>query len=619
MLTIGKLTPGRADYYCEQLPGGADEYYTTSGEEPGVWLGAAADRLGLVGRVDPEQFRRLLDATHPATGRPLGVPATTGRRLAGLDLCLSAPKSVSVAWALAPPGTAAEIAAAHDRAVAATVGALEAEAVRARRGAGGQRSVETDGVAAAAFAHRSSRAGDPQLHTHLVVANVTPDRTGRWSAIDGTRVYRWAKTLGYLYQAELRHQLTERLGVDWGPVHHGAADLAGVDPAAIESFSKRTAQINAALAAPAATVGWAAAKTATLTTRAPKDTVADLDTLRDRWRREAGLIGIDHTTIAGLTGRAVTVVPDPGRLRQRLLARDGLTAKRSSFDRRDILQALAAAHPRGATHRELRSQADGLTAAGEVVELHSADSRLGPRYSTTDLLATEERLVTGAARRRHASVGVAGPTHLAAALAARPTLSDEQQAMVTSLVTSGAGVEVVIGRAGTGKTYALEAARAAWEASGQRVIGAALAARAAAELQSGAGIASTTIDRLLGDLDRPGPLSGLPPKTVVVVDEAGMAGTRKLGRLLDHAARAEAKVVLVGDHRQLPEIEAGGALAALSAVAPTSELTAYSRPAASTRSGLSRPWRSIWRRPRWLRSSTSLRRSAYMTAVSPCE
>ena len=107
--------------------------------------------------------------------------------------------------------------------------------------------------------------------------------------------------------------------------------------------------------------------------------------------------------------------------------------------------------------------------------------------------------------------------------------------MVSALAFSGAAVQVMVGRAGADKTYALDAARSAWQASGHHVVGAALAARAAAELQAGAGIPSTTLDRLLADLDQPGPLSGLAPNTVVVLDEAGLVGTRKLARLLEHA------------------------------------------------------------------------------------
>ncbi len=175
----------------------------------------------------------------------------------------------------------------------------------------------------------------------------------------------------------------------------------------------------------------------------------------------------------------------------------------------------------------------------------------------------EYGLLDRAGRRQNAAAAVVEPDTRGEALAARPSLSGEQQSMITALTGSGHGVEVVIGRAGAGKTYALDAARDTWERAGYRVIGTALAARAAAELQAGSGIASTTLDRLLADLDRPGPLSGLAPRSVVVVDEAGMVGTRKLDRLLAHAEAARAKVVLVGDPRQLPEIEAGGTLAAL--------------------------------------------------------
>ena len=138
--------------------------------------------------------------------------------------------------------------------------------------------------------------------------------------------------------------------------------------------------------------------------------------------------------------------------------------------------------------------------------------------------------------------------------------------MVRTICGSGDGIEVVEGAAGAGKTFALAAARQAWEASGYRVIGCALAARAARQLQDDAGIPAATINRLLGDLadhDRP----GVDSSTIIVVDEAAMVGTRKLARLLGYAEAAQAKVVLVGDPCQLPEIDAGGAFRGL-ATAP---------------------------------------------------
>ena len=178
------------------------------------------------------------------------------------------------------------------------------------------------------------------------------------------------------------------------------------------------------------------------------------------------------------------------------------------------------------------------------------------RYSTPELLALERRLVNAAVSRRHADVAIVPSDVLNAAITRRPSLSTEQAAMVRRLTTSGRGVEIVVGKAGAGKTFALDAARDAWQTSGIRVVGAALAARAAAELHAGAGIDSYTIDALLADFDREH--GGLVRGSVLVVDEAGMVGTRKLSRLLDRASKADAKVVLVGDHRQLPEIDTGG-------------------------------------------------------------
>ncbi len=177
-------------------------------------------------------------------------------------------------------------------------------------------------------------------------------------------------------------------------------------------------------------------------------------------------------------------------------------------------------------------------------------------------MTLETRLIRRAVANPETPLGVVAEDTALAALAARPGLAREQTEMVATLTTSGRRIDVVIAPAGAGKTFALDAARDAWQRSGHRVIGAALSARAAAELESTAGIPSDTITRLLIDLHNPAH-GGLPERSVVVIDEAGMVGTRLLARLLDHAHTADAKVVLVGDPRQLPEIDAGGLLRGL--------------------------------------------------------
>jgi hypothetical protein len=186
----------------------------------------------------------------------------------------------------------------------------------------------------------------------------------------------------------------------------------------------------------------------------------------------------------------------------------------------------------------------------------------GTRFSTQELFALETRLVERAVNQPDAGLGVAGEDDVLDALAARPSLSDEQVELVVALTTSRRPVDVLIAAAGTGKTFSLDAARDAWQRSGHHVIGTSLAARAAAELEATAGIPSHTIASLLIALDDR-EHGNLRAGTVLIVDEAGMVGTRQLARILDHAAAAHTKVVLVGDPGQLPEIDAGGLLRGL--------------------------------------------------------
>lgn len=156
----------------------------------------------------------------------------------GYDLTFSAPKSVSILYAVGGREVRSAVRESHDRAVRDGLAYLEREACVARRGAGGHRRLLGEGFVAAAYRHVASRARDPQVHTHIVVANVV-EAEGRWSRLDGASLFRHGKTAGYLYQASLRRLLTERLGVAWGPVENGHADIAGVSPSVLDEFSRR--------------------------------------------------------------------------------------------------------------------------------------------------------------------------------------------------------------------------------------------------------------------------------------------------------------------------------------------------------------------------------------------
>lgn len=213
VLSIGKLagSPEAGRYYTDAVARGREDYYQGSGEAPGAWTGGGAQLLGLVGRVDDETFASVLAGAAP-NGSEVRLREAQGKHdVAGFDLTFSAPKSVSVLLGLSDSGTAGVVRDAHDQAVAAALGYLEREATFARRGKGGRRFVRGDGLVVARFRHRTSRAGDPQLHTHAVVANTTRAE-GRWSTLDSRSIYRHAKTAGYLYHAALRDQLTQELG-----------------------------------------------------------------------------------------------------------------------------------------------------------------------------------------------------------------------------------------------------------------------------------------------------------------------------------------------------------------------------------------------------------------------
>jgi conjugative relaxase-like TrwC/TraI family protein len=185
----------------------------------------------------------LMDGPHPATGERL--KRVGGRsKVAAFDLTFSAPKSVSVLFAIGESALAGALVAAHESAVDAALGYLEREACWVRRGRGGVRREVGEGFVAAAYRHRMSRAEDPQLHTHVVAANMARGGDGRWTALDATPIYQHAKSAGYLYQAHLRAAVRERLPwVRWGPVRNGMAEIEQIAPAMLREFSTRRRQI----------------------------------------------------------------------------------------------------------------------------------------------------------------------------------------------------------------------------------------------------------------------------------------------------------------------------------------------------------------------------------------
>jgi len=564
MLSIGRLLAGddRERYYLEQVGQGRDDYYAGEADSGGEWAGTGAQSLGARGDVTADGLSALLRGTDPVGGSELRKSTRQGG-VSGFDLTFRPPKSVSLLWGLAEPAVAGEVREAHDAAVTQALSYLERDACRGRRGAGGERQVVGEGFVAAAFRHSTSRAGDPLLHTHVVVGNLTRGEDGKWGALDSRMIFKHAKTAGFLYQAALRAEMTGRLGVEWGPVRSGCADLAGVRRGVIEHFSQRRAEVLEHLREHGAHSA-RAAQVAVLETRRTKQLEIPVERLRDEWRARAAEHGLDRQQVDALLDRGLQELPP------RRVAPDELTERASTFSRRDVLQAIAAAQPDGADVTLVEQLADELLGRADIVALEpSSNGPFDPRFTTTGMLAVERGLLADAERREGEGAGLADREAVNAVLSERCELSDEQAEAVRTLTRSGDGVQVLRAAAGTGKTYALDAAQQAWTRSDVKTVGCALSARAARELEDQAGIDATTITRLLGDLDRG---YALDAGSVLVVDEAGMVGSRTLARLAEHSAHARAKLVLVGDDRQLPEIDAGGAFRALAARPNTAEL-----------------------------------------------
>jgi conjugative relaxase-like TrwC/TraI family protein len=552
MLSIGKLGVGQEGYYLAKVAEGAEDYYSGRGEAEGYWLGATAADLGLVGKVDPEELTAMLTGRHPATGDPLGLRHVPGRGpVPGFDLTFSAPKSVSLTWALGGEGAGAEVAAAHRESVAAALHYMERHACWTRRGHGGHEFVHGSGFLAAAYVHRSSRAGDPQLHTHVLVANATRGPDGRWTRLYHPAIYDHAKTAGYLYEAHLRWELTRRLGVRWQEVANGIAEIEGFDLDHLRAFSTRRAEI---LAATAPDASARARQVATLETRKAKDRDLTEESLREGWRAKAEGIGLTREAIRRTFGHGRET--DEPTLDASGVA-EALTAHASHFDRRDVVRAVAEELREGAPAAEVERLADAFLALDQVVAV--GETAKGPRFTTRRIWAIERGAL--AAAREMAARGdraVVPEIAVARVLAVRSTIKSDQREMVGRLTRGGEGLVVVVGEAGTGKTFATVAAAEAWAEAGIGLRVAAPTWRAANVLRS-EGLDATSIARLLIDLDeRP---KDLRRGSVLLVDEAGMVDSATLARLIDHARRADAKLVLVGDPAQLGEIEAGGLFA----------------------------------------------------------
>src|SRR5581483_3166352 len=574
VLSVAKLTPGQESYYERSVAAGLDDYYAGRGESPGVWTGRGAAILGLEGVVQDRQLGTLIRGVHPLTEERLRKhpkertitieridPHADERRIeqkklspvAGFDLVFSTPKSVSLLHALGDEGTRRAVNEAHAAAWQAALEYLEDEACVTRRGKNGFIREHGGGFVAAAYQHRTSRAQDPHLHTHVIVANMTQSPSdAKWRALDGEAILKtYRLAAGYLYEAHLRAELARTLGVDWEKPRKGWAELKGVPRRVIEEFSTRRLAVVERMREQA-TSGFYAAQVAAVGTRERKEQV-DLVVLREDWRARAAEHGLGQRELRSIMGQSIRQEPSARELQaivRRLLGPLGLTEKRTAFAGPELAMAWAEALPRGAAVSKIRRLCERFVAIDGVARVGEAPAPGRPaRYSTSELMQLERSALELVDRGADSDAPALDDGILDNSLPdqLRERLLREQRAMVGKVATSRDRVVCVVGVAGAGKTTAAHALATAFASSGIDVVGAAPPGVAAEKLQDETGIPSTTLHRFLERAQG----GELPHRCVLIVDEAGMAETRVLAPVLEQVKRVGGKVVLIGDPYQL--------------------------------------------------------------------
>jgi conjugative relaxase-like TrwC/TraI family protein len=584
VLSIARLRPATAarGYYERAARSDAD-WAAWTGIPETEWVGAARASLGLDGPVAHGALTRLLLGADPVSGRVLRRQATprtlpgrdghpaTARPVAGFDLVFSAPKSVSLMLAR-NDAPADAIAAAQRIAWREALGLLESHACVVRRAGVG---VTASGFVGAAFAHYANRDGDPHLHTHVVLGNqaTAPDEPDRWRALDAIPLLvGWRRAAGAVYEAHLRWELSARLGVGWRQAPHGGFDIAGVTAAQIRAASGRSeavqrhARAHGVRTAHGARVAGRVARPARRADTRAERAVA--------WSALADQLGLPRVDELSGHGDGHPTRWRPGAGDRQLVGADRLTATSQTFSHADVIAAVAWSAPAGATATQILTRAAATAALEEVTLVRPARAGRAARYTTDEVLSCETRVLDAAERWRRSAGSRATPEAVATALGfAVRALSAEQLAAAEHAAVADDRIAVIVGRAGSGKTTALAAAAQALWASGIPVTGSAPSAQAAHVLEQATGIPSATLHTLCGRWE-----SGVAaPAGCIIVDEASMADSRTLARVVAHVGRSDARLVLVGDPRQLPDVGPGGLFAALADRLGAPELTANHR------------------------------------------
>lgn len=608
MLTVAKLSLWSVNYYNDtaravgdavadrqKANGGLAEYYAERDTRTPVWtcagdVRAVAELVGLSaaersgGDADPEVVARWLDEGVAPSGECGRAHGKSG--VHGFDLTFCAPKSVSLARVFGGDVGDKAVTAAHQTAIAEALEYLAAHAgyTRVHNPVTGEKDLQKlPGLVAAAYQHETSRAGDPHLHTHVLVPNRQARADGRLVSIDGTSLFHEARAAGIIYQATLRHELHRLIGVEWGPVdaRTGMAEIAGIAPDTIAAWSTRStvlrewAASNLTVVDTVRGLSQAQLAAAQKATRPRKPESVSWTELRAQWRADKRGLAVSRDaqrearaareqaarTAAARVTRTGIVVD------RRAVAAMAARAAKAALTRADLVEIIGAQLP---LIVDTLAGMDGaapmprqvIEAAVDTVGMRLSGPRLahqreGSERFTVDLILAEERRVFDLVDATNVrAMSWVRPEHTAAALG----LSAQQHQVVTAIASTPQLVVPLSAPAGAGKTTSMRALRTIVERrQNARVIVIAPTGKAVdVALAEGAASEGYTMHSALKRLAE-GQLE-LGPFDVVVVDEAGMVGTGHWRQLLSATTAAGTKTVMVGDAHQLQPVKARGGM-----------------------------------------------------------
>lgn len=558
----GRAAAAVADYLL------AGEYYIGQNGErrsSSRWLGEGARALGLSGEVERADFEQALNGIAP-DGKMLAQNAGAGNRTLGFDLTFSADKSISLLFATATPEQRDALEKAHHAACDAGLDFLVSN-LEARRGHAGSRRLPVDGVSIAQFDHFSSRELDPEVHSHCVMLNTARASDGTWGGFEASTLVQMKHAAGALYRAELAHQLRalgygiesvrqlDAEGREDGQVWHW---VAGVDEHTMDYFSKRRVQIEKYMKEHECD-----AQTACLKTRERKQAGGEppmervMEAARWELAHNPELRGRSWHTAADLLGRESKGLDDNGDAG--ILRR--LHEHEATFDRVHLIDRLAKERGGELDAAGVLAEVDAFLARAAVVELQP-DGHGRQRWASAEEIRLEQSIAQRALTRKNDRSVRLDAEAVKRAIAATEqdkgfVFTQQQREAVEFVACGSGGTACLAGFAGSGKTATSLAYIRAFKAAGHKVYGAAASDAAANNLRDEAGIETRNTSKLIAELGT-GKLK-LQKGDVVVLDEAGMSGVRSIASVQSYTDAAGAKLVMLGDPRQLQPVEAGAA------------------------------------------------------------